>query len=90
VPVKPEDSTWYLNFSGVGETIEIELCYCVSGVQQAMCKSAPCRLPKLLPKCGGGSAKLRTPLVLLSGLDELEVLRSTTRDSRKPHIFGGK
>jgi hypothetical protein len=90
IPVRGDDTSWYLDFPGQSDAFQIELCYIQNGRELTMCAAGPCSLPKLLPKSGDGGAHLRNPLALLSGLDELSVLRSTTSSSRMLHVFESK
>jgi len=95
VPVKPDDTAWYLSLSPAFEAdsswadqsqFKVEFCAGVGGVETALAVSNPVRLPCLpeLPSNGKheASAALGNELVRLSGYADFHVLRKNERQLR--------
>jgi hypothetical protein len=89
IPVGIEDSAWYLGFppeySGrktAGEGwCRVELCVLRGEEAQVLAVSRPFRLPALLAPAEEAP---RSPLSVLSGADEVSILRNRDRRSRIP------
>jgi hypothetical protein len=85
VSVGTGDTGWYLGFSmepGRGRRcFQVELCVDRGDETPVLAVSRPFSLPPLLAASGGGGAAEPSGLCLLSGLDDLPVLRSVDRRS---------
>jgi hypothetical protein len=75
IPVGPDDNAWYVNFP-LGGRFKIELKVSLKNRETLLAVSRPFKLSQLLPP----SARARP--AVLSGIDELPVLRNTDRLSR--------
>jgi hypothetical protein len=93
VAVGPADTAWYLGFSPEEGCFKVDLCALRGEEEVLLAASHPFRLPKLLgpPRCArrdppGGRENQGGPdrLALLSGLEDLRVLRNFDRLSRVP------
>jgi hypothetical protein len=95
VPVKPDDTAWYLSLSPAFEAdsswadqsqFKVEFCAGVGGVETVLAVSNPVRLPYLpeLPSAGKHevSAVMGNELVRLSGYADFHVLRKNERQLR--------
>jgi len=95
VPVRPDDTAWYLSLSPAFEAdgswtgnsqFKVEFCAGIGGVETALAVSNPVRLPHLpeLPSFGKHEASfaLRNELVRLSGYGDFHVLRRNERQLR--------
>jgi hypothetical protein len=88
VPVEPDDTAWYLGFppdylgkeTAGEEWFRVELCVRWGTESVVLAVSRPFKLPSLLPPADVKT--IRSPLVDLSAVDELPVLRSGDRKSR--------
>jgi hypothetical protein len=94
------DSAWYLGFPPSGGSFKVDLCVLRGGGAMVLAASRPFRLPKLLNSSGGAyffnekaapeapksadTGAFRTPLILLSGLEDFHILRNIDRLSRVP------
>jgi hypothetical protein len=104
VPVGIDDTSWYLGFPrGSGSRrqtgpLRVELCALQGEETLSLAVSKPFILPSLFPAAGescaeqtsgpGPEVPRRTPLVLLSGLDDLPVLRNADCLSRTRQACG--
>jgi hypothetical protein len=85
VAVENGDTAWYLGFPPSGGRFKVELCVIRGDETLVLAASRPFRLPKMLdPPNSTASGIDENPLIRLSGLDELPVLRNTDRQSRVP------
>jgi uncharacterized protein len=95
VPVKPDDTAWYLSLSPAFEAdsswadqsqFKVEFCAGVGGIETVLAVSSPVRLPYLpeLPSAGKHevSMTLGNELVRLSGYVDFHVLRRNERQLR--------
>jgi uncharacterized protein len=96
VPVKSEDTAWYLSLSPAFETdaswsgnskYKVEFCASVGGIETALAVSKAVKLPYLpeLPSAAGkhdASSALGNELVCLSGYADFHVLRRNERQLR--------
>jgi len=95
VPVRPDDTAWYLSLSPAFEAdsswaaqsqFKVEFCAGVGGVETALAVSNPVRLPHLpeLPSSGKHEAAgvMENELVRLSGYGDFHVLRKNERQLR--------
>ena len=96
VPVKSEDTAWYLSLSPAFEAdsswsdnsqFKVEFCASIGGVETALAVSKAVKLPYLpeLPSIAGKhdvSAALGNELVCLSGYADFHVLRKNERQLR--------
>jgi uncharacterized protein len=95
VPVRPDDTAWYLSLSPAFEAdgswadqsqFKVEFCAGVGGVETVLAVSTPVRLPYLpeLPSAGKHEASMacRNELVRLSGYVDFHVLRRNERQLR--------
>jgi hypothetical protein len=93
IAVGTVDKAWYLGFSPGGGRFRVELCVLRGEAELVLAVSPPFRLPKLLSPPGANRVepalprddreRLYTPgLAVLSGLDDLRVLRNNDRLSR--------
>jgi uncharacterized protein len=95
VPVRPDDTAWYLSLSPAFEAdsswtdqsqFKVEFCAGVGGIETALAVSSPVRLPYLpeLPSAGKHEASLacRDELIRLSGYVDFHVLRRNERQLR--------
>jgi hypothetical protein len=90
VPIGPDDTAWYLGFppdyvgkEAAGEGwFRVELCACCGPETVVLAVSQPFKLPSLLPSAEAKT--FRNPLVNLSAVDDLPVLRN---GDRKPRIL---
>jgi hypothetical protein len=94
------DSAWYLGFPPSGGRFKVDLCVLRGGAALVLAASRPFLLPRLLNSSGEGYAfdaeaapeiptstdtgLSRNPLILLSGLDDFQILRNIDRLSRIP------
>jgi hypothetical protein len=85
IPVGIEDSAWYIGFPPAGGRFKVEIGVSRGGGAMVLAVSRPFNLPKPLNppgwKEGDNSGE---PLIQLSGIDELPVLRNIDRLSRIP------
>jgi hypothetical protein len=90
VPVKPDDSAWYLGLSPVlaGENFrkdqsqyKVELCVGLKGAETVLAVSNPFRLPLLHGLSAEGEPRScrENPLIRLSGYGDLRILRNNER-----------
>jgi hypothetical protein len=89
VPVKPEDTAWYLGLSENGASqsdhqYTIELCVSMSGEETVLAVSSPAKLPELpeLPAAEKHRGGRESPLIRLSGYGDFHVLRKNERTLR--------
>jgi hypothetical protein len=96
VPVKPDDTAWYLSLSPAFEAdsswsdqsqFRVEFCAGIGGLEPVLAVSSPVRLPYLpdLPSAAGkheASMAWGNELVCLSGYGDLHVLRRNERQLR--------
>jgi len=95
VPVRPDDTAWYLSLSPAFEAdslwadqsrFKVEFCASVGGLETALAVSSPVRLPYLpeLPSVGKHEASVacKNELVRLSGYADFHVLRRNERQLR--------
>jgi hypothetical protein len=96
VPVGPDDNAWYLGFPPEREKgpafYQVELSVSLGNHREALALSRPFRLPRLLglPACTEekeASEVYKNPLLKLSGVEDLRVLRDGERITR---IKGGR
>ncbi|MDR2068433.1 MAG: DUF4912 domain-containing protein [Spirochaetaceae bacterium] len=83
IPVGIGDSAWYIGFPPGGGRFRVELNVARGGEEITLAVSRPFKLPKLL-----GLSEWKNvpePLIHLSGIDELQILRNTDRLSRIHH-----
>jgi hypothetical protein len=80
VPVGAADTAWYLGFPPGEGWFKVELCVLRGGVPAVLAVSRPFRVPALLDPSGRAEGWNR--FSILSGLDELPVLRNMDRLSR--------
>jgi hypothetical protein len=102
IPVGTEDSAWYLGFPPGGGTFKVELLAVLGEVTEVLAISNRFRLPKLLgvqlpgtlaqdasqEKEPQGAPSGAAPLLQLSGIDDLTILRNNQRLSRLPKRGG--
>jgi hypothetical protein len=87
IPVGIDDSAWYIGFPPSGGRFKVEIGLTRGGDTVGLAVSRPFRLPKPLnPPGWKGENNSGEPLIQLSGIDELPVLRNTDRLSRMPHF----
>jgi hypothetical protein len=85
IPVGIEDSAWYIGFPPSGGRFRVEIGLSRGGEFMVLAASRPFRLPKPLNPPEQGDRKVSgEPLIQLSGIDELPVLRNRDRLPRKP------
>jgi hypothetical protein len=85
IPVGIKDSSWYIGFPPTGGRFKVGFCMTRGGCEVPLALSLPFRIPVFLNLPEGEYEKNRkNPLVCLSGLDDLPVLRNTDRLSRIP------
>jgi hypothetical protein len=87
VNVGVNDTSWYLGFSSIERPagvswFQVELCCLLGDAEETVAQARPFRLPALLPSQGDWSGQSR--LRILSGLDDIPVIRSADRFSRSP------
>jgi hypothetical protein len=87
VPVKAEDTAWYLslppaegNLCAIQCLLKVEFCASLGGVETVLAVSAPIKLPGLNMLSSGAC---ENQLVRLSGYDDFHILR---RNERSPRI----
>jgi len=101
VPVKPDDTAWYLSLSPAFEAdsswadqsqFKVEFCAGAGGIETVLAVSNPVRLPYLpeLPSAGKHEASIayRNELVRLSGYGDFHVLRKNERQLRVKKVEG--
>jgi hypothetical protein len=71
VPVGNSDKAWYLDFPAEGDEFFVEICALVGGREEVLAKTRSFRQPGILAAHGGAE----NPLVLLSGIRDIPVLR---------------
>jgi hypothetical protein len=86
VQVGTGDSAWYLGFPPEGGRYKVELCVMRKDEPVVLAVSKPFRLPTL-PESPETSASKVNPLLLLSGIDDFNILRNTMRSSRLPKRY---
>jgi hypothetical protein len=87
IPVGIEDSAWYIGFPPSGGRFRVEIGVIRGGAAAVLAVSRPFRLPKPLnPPGWKGGNNSGEPLIQLSGIDELPVLRNIDRLSRMPRV----
>jgi hypothetical protein len=85
VQVGTGDSAWYLGFSPPGGTFRVELCAMRREEPVILAVSKRFTLPNLYePLENGRSRASQNPLLRLSGIDDFQILRNTSRSSRLP------
>jgi hypothetical protein len=85
VQVGTGDSAWYLGFSPSGGTFRVELAALRREKSVILAVSEPFTLPNLHEPLGNRYSKAsHNPLLRLSGIDEFNILRNTSRLSRLP------
>jgi hypothetical protein len=90
VPVGISDTAWYLGFPPEGGRFTVTLCVCLGQEEVVLADSLPFRLPRLLGAPGASAVSPRepgghdNPLILLSGLADLKIMRNADRLSRIP------
>jgi hypothetical protein len=85
VQVGAGDSAWYLGFSPSGGTFRVELCAIRREESVVLAVSRPFSLPNLHEPLGNRYSRAsHNPLLRLSGVDEFNILRNTSRSSRLP------
>jgi hypothetical protein len=95
VPVRPDDTAWYLSLSPAFEAdsswadqsqFKVEFCAGVGGIETVLAVSSPVRLPYLpeLPSAGKHEASMAwgSELVRFSGCVDFHVLRRNERQLR--------
>ena len=84
IPVGLEDSAWYIGFPPAGGRFRVEIGVTRGMGGMVLAASRPFSLPRLLntPEWGKGGNPRTPPLVQLSGIDDLPVLRNIDRLSR--------
>jgi hypothetical protein len=87
VSVGVNDTSWYLGFPpharlSAAVRFQVELRCILGDADEVVAQAAPFRLPALLPPQGDWSGQSR--LRVLSGLDDIPVLRNADRLSRAP------
>ncbi|MDR2630961.1 MAG: DUF4912 domain-containing protein, partial [Spirochaetaceae bacterium] len=87
IPVGIGDSAWYIGFPPVGGRFRVEIDVSRGGEEIVLAVSRPFTLPKLLdlPEWKNGRNS-EEPLVQLSGIDEIPILRNI---DRLPRIHQG-
>jgi hypothetical protein len=86
VPVGVSDFAWYLGFPPGGGFFRVELCVLRGGKAVTLAVSRPFKLPDLLPAEGADAGE--SPLGILSGFNDLPVLRNGDRQSRTLRTCG--
>jgi hypothetical protein len=85
VQVGTGDSAWYLGFSPPGGTFRVELCAIRREESVILAVSRPFTLPNLYESLENRRSRAsHNPLLCLSGIDEFQILRNTSRLSRLP------
>jgi hypothetical protein len=89
VQVGTGDSAWYLGFSPSAGTFRVELCAIRREESVILAVSRPFSLPNLHEPLGNRYSRAsHNPLLRLSGVDEFNILRNTSRSSRLPKHSG--
>jgi len=92
IPVKPDDTAWYLGLSpvmsgGISQTeqnrFKVEFCAEMKGEELVLVESNPVRLPEL-PRLPGEQEA--NPLVNLSGYADFHIIRNTERHQRQKKV----
>jgi hypothetical protein len=88
IPVGIEDSSWYIGFPPAGGRFRVEIGVTRGMEGMVLAASRPFKLPGLLKPPGWGKGENSgDPLIQLSGIDDLPVLRNIDRLSRIHHGY---
>jgi hypothetical protein len=87
IPVGIEDSAWYIGFPPAGGRFWVEIGVTRGAGGVALAVSRPFNLPRLLNSPEGNGENFGEPLIQLSGVDDLPVLRNIDRLSRIHHRY---
>jgi hypothetical protein len=82
IAVGIQDSAWYLGFPPEGGCFRVELCVKRGNFEVVLAASKSFKLPRLF--ASPGTMEVPNPLALLSGLEELPIVRNEDRLSRLP------
>jgi hypothetical protein len=82
VSVGVSDDAWYLCLPGDAGWYRVDLTCVCDGVEQTLARSLPFTVPRNADDLRGGEDAF--PLLTLSGLNDLRVLRAGDRESRLP------